>query len=419
MREWLFVFARVLRDFAWLDAGRARAYARILIAMTLLAAVAWIALGRGGLDRDGKPIGTDFVGFYSASKLALHGRPDLAYDVKAHWAAQKALFGQALGYTAFFYPPPALLISLPLALAPYFLSLAAWVAATGYGFFRVLRGYWAELDLATFIAFPAIFINAAHGQNGFLSASLIGGGLLVMNERPALAGALFGAMAYKPHLALALPVALIVSRRWTTLAVAGGTAIAFCGLSFIAFGPAAWQGFFADAPFARAALEHNLVGDEKMQSVFAAVRLLHGSLALAWGAQIAAAGAACATLWRLQRQSPRSPAEAPATVCAGLLMSPFLLDYDLTLVAIPLVWLLDRGLRTGFLPYEKAAMAFAFLLPLVSRSAAGAAGVPLAPFAMAAVFALILRRARSQDARSDIGVSPGRGTIGLSLLAGR
>ena len=47
--------------------------------------------------------------------------PDLAYDVGAHWAAQKALFGPKLGYTAFFYPPPALLICLPLALAALFL----------------------------------------------------------------------------------------------------------------------------------------------------------------------------------------------------------------------------------------------------------------------------------------------------------
>ena len=133
-------------DGAWLDEGRARAYARILLALTLLGAVGWIGLSSGGLDREGKPIGTDFVGFYAASRLALDGRPALAYDVGAHWAAQKALFGPNLGYTAFFYPPPALLISLPLALAPYFWSLAAWLAATVYAFYRVLRLYLPSLD---------------------------------------------------------------------------------------------------------------------------------------------------------------------------------------------------------------------------------------------------------------------------------
>ena len=38
-------------------------------------------------------------------------------------------------------------------------------------------------------------------------------------------------------------------------------------------------------------------------------------------------------------------------------------------------------------------MALAFVLPLVSRAAAGALGLPLAPLTIAAVFALIMRRA--------------------------
>ena len=225
-----------LRDCGWLDAERARAYKRILLAITALGCIGWIALSADGLDREGKPIGTDFVGFYSASRLALDGRPDLAYDVGAHWAAEKALFGPALGYTAFFYPPPALLISLPLALAPYFWSLAAWLAATGYAYYRVLRLYLPSLDPATFLAFPAVFVNAAHGQNGFLSAALIGGGLFAMDRRPALAGVLFGAMAFKPHLALVIPFALVFARRWTSFAVAAAAAAAFSALSLAAFG---------------------------------------------------------------------------------------------------------------------------------------------------------------------------------------
>jgi alpha-1,2-mannosyltransferase len=380
-------------DCAWLDAGRTRAYALILVAVTLVGGVGWIALSTGGLDREGKPIGSDFVGFYAASSLALDGRPDLAYDVGSHWAAQMALFGPKLGYTAFFYPPPALLIYLPLALAPYFWALAAWLMATGFAFYRVLRGCLPSLDPATFFAFPAVFVNAAHGQNGFLSAALIGGGLLAMDRRPKLAGVCFGAMAFKPHLALVIPFALIFACRWTTLIVAAATAAAFCLASLVAFGASAWSGFFAGATFARAALENNLVGNEKMQSVFAAVRLVHGSLALAWAAQIATSLCAVAALWLIQRRDFRTAAEAPAVVYAGLLASPFALDYDLTLLAIPLVWLLREGCRSGFLPFEKALMALAFALPLISRVVAGAVGLPLAPLTIAALLALILRRA--------------------------
>ena len=397
--------ATALGDCAWLDAGRARAYARILLAVTLVGAAGWIALSPGGVDREGKPIGTDFVSFYAASRLALDGSPELAYDVGAHWAAQKALFGPKLGYTAFFYPPPALLICLPLALTTYFWSLAAWLAATGYAFYRVLRGYLPSLDPVAFLAFPAVFVNAAHGQNGFLSAALIGGGLLAMDTNPALAGVLFGAMAFKPHLALAIPFALVFSRRWTTLIAGAATAAAFSAASLAAFGAPTWQGFFAAGGLARSALENNLVGDEKMQSVFAAVRLMHGSLALAWGAQIATALAAVAALWRLERRAFRAAGEPAVIVCAGLLASPFLLDYDLTLLAIPLVCLFRDGLERGFLPFEKAALMLGFALPLISRAAAGAVGVPLAPLTIAALFALSMHRALDPAGRRAPGIN--------------
>lgn len=412
--------ANALRDCAWLDAERACAYKWILLVITLLGSVGWIALSSGGLDREGKPIGTDFVGFYSASRLALEGRPDLAYDVGAHWAAEKALFGPKLGYTAFFYPPPALMICAPLALAPYFWSLAAWLAATGYAFYRVLRGYLPSLDPAALVAFPAVFVNVAHGQNGFFSAALIGGGLLAMDAKPALAGLLFGLLAFKPHLALVIPFALVFARRWTTLAVAGVTAAGFCALSLVVFGAPAWAGFFADASFARSSLENNLVGDEKMQSVFAAARLLHQSIAFAWGAQIATAICVVAALWMLQRRAYRTAAEAPAVVCAGLLASPFLLDYDLTLMAIPLAWHLGQGLRVGFLPFEKALMAVAFLLPLISRVLAGAVGLPLAPLTIAALFALTMRRALQPAANGEPRVTLDTNMeIGLSLAPER
>ena len=157
-----------------------------------------------------------------------------------------------------------------------------------------------------------------------------------------------------------------------------------------------------------------------MQRVFAAVRLMHGSLALAWGAQIALALSVAAALWLMHRRAFRTDAEAPAVVCAGLLMSPFVLDYDLTLLAIPLIWLLREGQRSGFLPFEKALMALAFALPLISRILAGALGLPLAPLTIAALLALILRRAARQAAVSaERGASAADLQIRLSLAPER
>lgn len=389
---WKWAYSAVV-EANWLTASRANRFARIILAGVCAGVGGWLAFSHGGLDPGGKPVGTDFVSFWTASRLALEGRPEAAWDPSTHFAQQTALFGPGIAYARFLYPPTFLLICLPLALLPYFASLATWLSVTFYGYFRALRVYSPELPAVAALAFPAVLINGAHGQNGFLSAALIGGALGLMNRRPALAGVLLGMMAYKPHLAAMLPIALLFSGRMTTLIAAALTALTFCGLSFLVFGEASWLGFFADLGQAQADMESNFNVNERMQSFLAAVRLLHGPLGLAYGVQAAAATCAAIALYRLRRKAFRRPAEAPAAVCACLTSSPYLFDYDLTLLAIPLVWLTAEGRRTGFRPGEKSILAIGFLLPLVSRLAAIGIGLPLAPVVIGAIFALVIRRA--------------------------
>jgi len=94
----------------------------------------------------------------------------------------------------------------------------------------------------------------------------------------------------------------------------------------------------------------------------------------------------------LQRRAPRGGAEGPAMIVAALLCSPYLLDYDLILLAVPLAWLLRQGARTGFLDWEKTVMAAAFILPLFSRTLATLARAPIAPLVVGALFVVLLRR---------------------------
>ena len=92
-----------LRDAVWLTPERARAYRNILLAMQATAAVAIVVGSHGWLDFDNRPIETDFVSFWTASKIALSGNPANAYDVAMLLAAQRGAFGGApLHYTAFF-----------------------------------------------------------------------------------------------------------------------------------------------------------------------------------------------------------------------------------------------------------------------------------------------------------------------------
>src|SRR4029077_20364009 len=70
------------------------------------------------------------------------------------------------------------------------------------------------------LAFPAVLINVGHGHNGFLTAALLGGGLVVLDRRPLPAGILFGLMAYKPQFGLMIPIALAAGGYWRSFAAA-------------------------------------------------------------------------------------------------------------------------------------------------------------------------------------------------------
>jgi len=377
----------------WLTAKRARAWGWLLLGVTMAIGLTWVATARGGLDLAGRPLGTDFTSFWTASKLALGGSPASAYDVAAHHAQQTAIFGRDTGYAAFFYPPIFLLVCLPLAALPYLASLAAWLTATGALYWRMVRAWLGgAFGAMPILAFPAVLSNIGHGQNGFLSAALFGAGALWLQRRPVLAGVCLGALAYKPHLGIMIPIALAIAGRWKTFAAAAVTVLTLAAVSYGLFGPESWRGFLADSSLARSTLEQGLVGDAKMQSAFAAVRLWGGGLVLAYGLQAMVAVLAAAGLFWLQRRAPNSGAEGPAMIVAALIASPFLLDYDLIILAAPLAWMLREGASKGFLSWEKTILLAAFVLPAVSRTLATEARLPLAPFVLAGVFVAILRR---------------------------
>ncbi len=142
-----------------------------------------------------------------------------------------------------------------------------------------------------------------------------------------------------------------------------------------------------------------------MVTAFAAVRVLGGPVALAYGVQGAITLFVAAVLARRQGRHPRGPAEGPLLIIATLLASPFLLDYDLVVLAFPLAWLAAAGVRDGFAPWEKAALAAGFLLPLAARPLALEAHLPIAPLALLALFGLIARRVspRPSSARPAAG----------------
>src|SRR5438309_9778663 len=76
-----------------------------------------------------KPLALDFLSYWAASKLALSGRIPSVYSLTAHHAVEM-LIAPIGGWLPFAYPPPFLLVVMPVGLAPFWLAFALWVAVT-------------------------------------------------------------------------------------------------------------------------------------------------------------------------------------------------------------------------------------------------------------------------------------------------
>ncbi|HMN74405.1 MAG TPA: glycosyltransferase family 87 protein, partial [Rhodoblastus sp.] len=344
-----------LRDADWLDASRARAYPRIVAGVVLLALLGLVLTAHGAVDSRGEPIGTDFSNFWSASKLALMGDPAGVYDMARQYAVQKQEFGPQTGFYPFFYPPIYLLICYPLAALPYLTALAIWIATTAYAYQAVVRRIGqGVVGLVPVLAFPAVFVTVGHGQNALLTTALLGAAALCLDRRPIVAGVLLGLLAFKPHLAVVAPLMLLAAGRWRAFFASAVMACALALVSLGAFGLDAWKAFIASAPAAKAVLDDKMMDVEKLQSVFGAVRLLGGGADLAYLAQGVVALGVVGVLLFLARRSLTGEAIGALVATAAALTSPYFLDYDLALLAIPLAWATAQGVKTGFLPWEKS-----------------------------------------------------------------
>lgn len=405
-------------EMAWLDEDRARAWLRVLVATSWGFAAVVLFMSRGGLDPTGRQIGADFISFWSAARLVVTGAgPASPYDSQVLGALQTATFhGADVGYTPFPYPPMFLLICLPFGMLPYFGGLLAWLATTGAAYVVVLRRWLGEArgSLLLVLGFPGVLINAAHGQNAFLTTALFGGGAFLLQKRPGWAGACFGVLIFKPHLGLLIPVALIAAKSWRAVASAAVTALAMVAVTTAVFGVAPWRGFLGASGLMTAVLTEGLLHPGKIQSVFAGLKLLGAPNGVACVGQAAISLAAAAGLFAFGRRVGPGPALGAALIAATLVTTPYLLSYDLVLAAVPMAWMLTRARETGFAPYEKLVLFAAFILPLICLALTVRLGVPIAPVVLGALYLSILRRGW---ASVPLAAAAARSTAGLPAQA--
>ncbi len=393
-----------LRCAPWITANRISIYPKLFVVAYVLTYILWISAMHGMVDRDGTAIGADFINSWGGSHLALSGHPQQVYSLsKIHTAERIAVGGQNLNLCGWYYPPTFLLVVLPLALVPYLWALAAWTLATLAAYLSVLRKIapWKQTVWLA-LAFPGTWINLINGQNGFLSAALLGGGLLYLEEQPAFAGILFGLLVIKPQLGIFVPLALIVSRRWRCFLAAAASSLAIVAMSLLAFGPVTWLTFFNSLWIPRwIVLDHGEIPYYYQQSVFAVARLWGLPLRSAYVVQaITSLSAAFVLVW-LWKGDYSYRLKAAALVLCGLVATPYLFDYDLTLLGVGITWLAIEGMENAFLRFEKSVLALAWLAPILDRTLAKHALIPLSPLLnIVLLIFIIVLAARPQSGKT-------------------
>ena len=379
----------------WATPQRLRAYSIILIG-AYLAALVWLAAtSHAGIDYAGRPLGTDFSDVWTAGRLALSGHPASVYDPAAHYAAQQAAFHDPrIPFYGWHYPPMFLLAASLLALLPYLAAVVVWQGLTLPLYLVTIRGIVPEKGtMLLALAFPAVFMNLTHGQNGFLTAALIGGGLLILDRRPWLAGVMFGLLAYKPQFGVLLPLALLAEGRWRTIVAAGLTVIAAASLAYLVFGVETWRAFLANTAFTRhTVLEQGGAGFWKIQSIFAAVRMWGGSIGLAYGVQTAAGLAAALTVFLLWRSGADRRLKAAGLIAGAFLCTPYGFDYDFVALAPAGAFLVSYGRERGLRTSELLALILAFAAPIITRAAAMWLMLPLGMIAVSLLLVVVVRR---------------------------
>src|SRR5262249_40739118 len=193
--------------------------------------------------------GRDFIAFWAASDLALHGQASLAYDFARIHGVEASAVGTDVGMTAWSYPPPALLLVYPLALLSYPAALALWLLLPLAGL-ALLLSRLAPHPLTPWLTplFTGVSQSMGIGQNGVLSALVLRAGLVALDRRPVLAGCCFGLLACKPQLALLIGPALLVGGYYRALAAMAAAVLTLALASWIAFGTEAWRAFFETLP---------------------------------------------------------------------------------------------------------------------------------------------------------------------------
>ena len=367
--------------------GRLRFYSFGVIASYLLALIWSLYKGQFLIGDDGRPTCIDFSWMWISGKLAASSAPVDAYDYNIFSSLRVALVGPASCILDHFdYPPTFMLFTYPLSFLPYLIAFAVWIAVTLLLYGTTIHSIIPRPVTVMAAVTPfAVLVNIQYGHNGFVTASLIGLSLALMERRPCVSGILLGLLTFKPQFGILFPIALLASRDWCVFFSAVGAVAAISLTAALFFGYEGWPLFFHTL----IQRDSNLMLDDRLimvfQSPFGLLRWAGASASVSWAGHLAVVIvvllAVCA-IWA----RPVPHALKAAALCVGSVMvTPYVLPWDLCILSVAVAFLVRDGLQRGFLAGERLVM-------LVCWAGLFKPVTPIAPIICAALLSLVVRR---------------------------
>lgn len=340
-------------------------------------------------DMLGYMVGRDFVNTWVGAKLALSGDPGAHFGIQTYTKLLAETFYPGYPFHLWSYPPHILLFIWPWAFLPYMSGYVLYCAAGLVLYVAVVRdGERRASHLLLLALSPAVILNIWAGQNGFVTSVLLFGGLLQLDRRPVLAGVLFGLLTIKPQLGLLLPVVLVLTRQWRTIAAAIVTALVLIATTTAIYGTSVWTAYWYNAmpTQSRVVLEGYSSYMAHMPTAFMNAKVAGLPLVAAFGIQgVVSVLTLVAVGWTFWRRRDRDLSLA-LLLAATFTVTPYAFNYDMPLLSAVIVRLMDREDNEQL---DYALMLAVWAVPFLTVPL-GMAGIPLS---FAALFAFGARLA--------------------------
>jgi hypothetical protein len=354
----LFYNVFIERAVKWLTYERIRLYPTTICVVMFFTWGVSIAMGHGLTDASGNIIGADFLTFYTAGKFYLMGRMNELYDIAEQAAFQRGILSPvSFNSVCYFnYPPFTTLFCATFALGNYLTGLLLWwgtgVLALAFSLHLLRRELMALhvrstgcLFLMSFLFSPTIawFLYGQDTALTLLLYTLIF--VMLRRQKDFASGMALGLLLFKPQLAIALAIVLIVKWRWRAL-VGGMMGAGIWIIIGLAISPRVMAEYIRLIPrFIELQRRHDLVPTWGYHNFNGFAALLFDGF---WrrGADILAllltigGIVVVVLLWRRTLWEPATKEwdmRLAATFALGLLISPHLYLYDLMLLLLPLV----------------------------------------------------------------------------------